>query len=374
MKKMFEKTTLAACAAAMAVACGGTEVPEVGETTSEIIPLATVGRVVFERREFQGNGRICRTCHLRGSGTVSPDDVEAAFQSDPNGDLFRAIDSDDGLGLTYDRLRNDATFRVFIPLPSNVTIVGDPSATTALVHRGASATLNNPGLESIFMQDGRNATLQEQAAGAVNAHYEPGRQPTQRELDGLDAFQRKRRQFYSSGKLFRWGLGIGSAPSLPAGNTPSEIRGRAFFEDTPAGLCGHCHGGPNLNETTANLLLPFPPGTRFITIAVSERNLANNPVYDFAFEDPANPAAPPVVVSSPDPGRALISGDPADANAFRIPSLWGLNETAPYFHDNSAKDLEEVMEHYRFYFSQPPANLDLTDQQVADMIAYMKLL
>ncbi len=361
-------------AALMTMGCGGVEDAEYDSASASLAPLATRGRFVFENREFLGNGRVCRTCHLNGSGTIAPEDVEAAFQSDPGGDLFRAIDSDDGLGLTYDRLRTHATIRVFIPLPSNVSIVGDPTATDVVVHRGASATLNNPGLESVFMQDGRNLTLQEQAAGAVNAHYEPGRQPLASELDAVDAFQRERRQFYSSGALFRWGTGRGSAPSLPAGHTASEIRGRAFFETSPGGLCGHCHGGPNLNETNEFLLLPLAPGSRFVSVAVSEVNNQGNPVYDFAFSDPSNPGAPPTVVSSPDPGRALITGDVADANAFRIPSLWGVNRTAPYFHDNSAKTLEEVMDHYRFYFALPPANLVLTDQEVEDIIAYMRLL
>lgn len=355
-------------------ACGGPEEATYETTSSELIPLATRGRLVFENREFQGNGRVCRTCHLQGSGTIAPEDVEAAFQADPSDELFRAIDSDDGLGLTYDRLRTHATIRVFIPLPSNVSIVGDPSATDVVLNRGASATLNNPGLESVFMQDGRNLTLQEQAQGAINAHYEPGRQPLQSELDAVDAFQRKRRQFYSSAALFRWGNGLGGAPNLPAGHTASEKRGRAFFETSAGGLCGHCHGGPNLNETNEFLLLPLPPGTRFVSVAVSEINSMGNPVYDFAFSDPSNPAAPPTIVSSPDPGRALITGDVADANAFRIPTLWGVERTAPYFHDNSAKTLEEVMDHYRIYFSLPPANIVFTDQEVEDMIAYMRLL
>ena len=336
--------------------------------------LAAVGRRVFESREFDGNGRVCATCHLSDSGSLTPDDVEAAFQADPTDPIFRALDSDDGLGVTYDRLRTHATIRVNLPLPANVELAADPGATTVTVNRGISSTLNNPGIEPVLMQDGRNASLQEQADGAINAHAEPGRQPTNHELNAVAAFQQLRRSFYSSARLFRWALGRGPAPTLPAGHTASQIRGKRFFEATPEGLCSHCHGGSALNATNAFLLAPLPVGSRFISAAVSEFNTMGNPVLDFAFSDPADPAAPPVLVSSPDPGRALITGRIEDVNAFRIPTLWGVARTAPYFHDNSAKTLEEMMAHYQAYFAAPPANIILSNQDVADIIAYLKLL
>ena len=59
-------------------------------------------------------------------------------------------------------------------------------------------------------------------------------------------------------------------------------------------------------------------------------------------------------------------------NAFKIPSLWGLERTAPYFHDNSARTLDEVAQHYARFFG--PIGLELTEQDQKDMVAYMKLL
>jgi hypothetical protein len=49
---------------------------------------------------------------------------------------------------------------------------------------------------------------------------------------------------------------------------------------------------------------------------------------------------------STDPGRALISGDPADFEAFDVPSLRGVAHTAPYFHDNGAATLKDVVDEY----------------------------
>jgi cytochrome c peroxidase len=57
--------------------------------------------------------------------------------------------------------------------------------------------------------------------------------------------------------------------------------------------------------------------------------------------------------ASSDPGRALLTGyvgGPAppfdDWNKFDVPGLRGIRNTAPYFHNNSADTLEEVVDHY----------------------------
>jgi cytochrome c peroxidase len=114
---------------------------------------------------------------------------------------------------------------------------------------------------------------------------------------------------------------------------------------------------------------------------VSALNAAGNPVRDFLFR---NPDGTTTVVRSP--GRALITGDsrifPFDnVDAFKIPSFRGVRLTAPYFHDNSAKTLEDVAAHYAIFFAivtDPSVDGDpaviLTAQDQADMVAFMKLL
>jgi cytochrome c peroxidase len=180
----------------------------------------------------------------------------------------------------------------------------------------------------------------------------------------------------------------GRPPMLPDGETDAERRGRQFFDDVPftgdskPGICAVCHSGPMLNET--NEFLPVPPfvrGGRFQTVFVSELNAARNPVRTFLFRNWDGTVRR---VRSPDPGRALITGDPRDfdsLNAFKIPSLWGVTRTAPYFHDNSAKSLEDVMRHYvQFFAIATDPSFDgnptvvLTEQDQADIVAFMKLL
>ncbi|HEU4580936.1 MAG TPA: cytochrome c peroxidase [Polyangiaceae bacterium] len=71
---------------------------------------------------------------------------------------------------------------------------------------------------------------------------------------------------------------------------------------------------------------------------------------------------------STDPGRAAISGDPADFEAFDVPPLRGIARTAPYYHDNSIESLEEVIDNYsRFVLrALPPLQLQLHPPETPD--------
>jgi cytochrome c peroxidase len=338
------------------------------------------GERLFKEETFGGNGRTCQTCHSAATGTVSPEDAQKLFAENPNHPLFVHDGSDDGFGNGVDRMLADATVLVEIPLPPNVRLADDPEARSVFLRRGIPSTLNTPALDRVLMLDGRERNLLTQAASAVRSHYQ-GREATLTEALRIAAFQRTD-GFFSSEELRNFARG-GPAPTLPQGNTESERRGRIFFEDIPvtdptqkAGSCAACHSGPMLNRSSKFFPL-LPPGTRFQSIAVSEFNVAGNPVRKFIF---TNPDGSETVVESPDPGRALITGvaeSPTfdQANAFKIPTLWGVDRTAPYFHDNSAKTLEDVVEHYDLFFNVVTQGaLDLTEQDKADIVAYMKLL
>ncbi len=342
--------------------------------TSTVAQHATVnGKKLFERETFGGNGRTCATCHGAATGTVSPAEAQARFAANPADPLFRSIDSDDGIGTSYTKLLADATIRVSIPLPANWQLADDPTATSVTFRRAIPSTLNVPSFDPILMADGRNTSLQEQAHGAVNSHYEPDRQPTPAELDAIAAFQQTNK-FFSSNPLKRYAMGVGPAPALPPGTTASEVRGRRWFVRSAEGICSHCHAGPLLNEISEFLVPPpgtvFPPGSRFFTAFVSELNKAANPMRTFVV---TSGDGTQVTVESPDPGRALITGNPNDTNLFRIPTLWGAAKTGPWFHDNSAKTLEDVAQHYSDYF-EIVLGTGLTAQDQADIVAYMKLL
>jgi cytochrome c peroxidase len=46
----------------------------------------------------------------------------------------------------------------------------------------------------------------------------------------------------------------------------------------------------------------------------------------------------------PDPGRGKVTNKPEDTGAFKTPTLRDIAKSAPYFHDGSAKTLEEAVD------------------------------
>jgi len=119
-----------------------------------------------------------------------------------------------------------------------------------------------------------------------------------------------------------------------------------------------------------------PAGSRFFDVGVSERNKLNLPVYEFVLDGTD-------VVSTPDIGMILTEPMPPEfppfiplallTNIFKVPTLWSISHTAPYFHDNSAKSLEDVADQYAFFFKNF-VGITLTTQDQADIVAFLKLL
>jgi cytochrome c peroxidase len=359
------------------------------------------GKKLFEKETFGGNGRTCSTCHNKASGTLTLDDVQRIIdKGDPN-DPFLTGDAldDDGMGTT--RVQAHGTIRLTIPLPPWVTMADDPGATHVTVFRGIPSTRNTPALDPVLMYDGRMPSLQQQALGAIHDHTANTIEPTTDALDAIAEFQRTDPQFFSSSELRLFAAG-GPPPQLPPGITPAEKRGRMFLVDAPFtppsknGICALCHGGPMLNMVN-QAHTDFaggtpPPGVRFINIGVTLVNQPNNPIRTWVINDGVNPV---VTIRSPDIGLLLNPSPPSPpptvipraffAELFKIPTLWGVKDTAPYFHDNGAKTLRDAVAHYQRFFNfteaQDPVGsrslggfITLTDNDVDDIVAYLQLL
>lgn len=285
----------------------------------------------------------------------------------------------------------------------------DPVTGRTTVHvLRSTPTVENMLFETDLMWDGRfGSDLERQAREAVTTHFEPARLPTDDEAADIAFFQQ---QQFSNFPIRRWANG-GPAPTLPdvpAWRTgpqwDSIRRGRNFFVTMPVtpdapvrgGHCATCHSGPMLDTT--NEFNPInPPGMHFTNNLVSETNVPNPTLppgrvgiglpeltYHFAlqYDLVAPPGAPlPVppgtvlfpagtvfTLRSPDPGILLTNGDPCTnplfcilssdpatgrfttSSVFRISSLWGAADSAPYFHDNSAESIEDVLPVYRTLF------------------------
>ena len=358
------------------------------------------GKKLFEKETFGGNGRTCRTCHSKRTGTLSLADVQRIIAKAKPDDpllLHDALD-DDGVGTT--RVQTHATIRLSIPLPPWLSLADDPGATHVTVFRGIPSTRNTPALDAFLLHDGRAPTLQEQALGAIHDHYQNSEEPTAAQLDAIAAFQRTDAHFFSSDELEEFAAG-GPPPELPPGVTAAEKRGRMFLIDAPfappskQGLCALCHSGPMLNRVNqAHTDVPGspPPGVRFIDTGVTLVNAPDNPIRTWIIDDGINPV---MTVDSPDIGLLLNPAPPSPppsvrpraffANLFKIPTLWGVKDTAPYFHDNGAKTLREAVAHYQRFFNfteaQDPVGsrtlggfIVLTDEDVDDIVAYLQLL
>jgi cytochrome c peroxidase len=82
--------------------------------------------------------------------------------------------------------------------------------------------------------------------------------------------------------------------------------------------------------------------------------------------------------AEPDLGRFEISKEEKDKGAFKTPSVRNISLTVPYMHDGSQKTLEEVVEWYAKgghpnpHLSDKIKKLELTDQDKADLVAFMK--
>jgi cytochrome c peroxidase len=85
-------------------------------------------------------------------------------------------------------------------------------------------------------------------------------------------------------------------------------------------------------------------------------------------------------VKGDDPGRFKVLDLPSMKHAFKTPGLRDSDLTAPYFHDGSASTLAAVVDHYdrggdtKDNLDKDIHPLHLSDQEKADLVAFMKAL
>lgn len=144
-------------------------------------------------------------------------------------------------------------------------------------------------------------------------------------------------------------------------NRPMNIAGVAGFSDTlrvalQRGTCASCHNAPNAGSHSVARL--FNTGT-----SAGNLRTPDLPLYTLR-----NNATGETVDTS-DPGNALVSGRWNDIGKMKTPNLRGLASRAPYFHNGSARTLEDVVRFYDRRF-----RMGLTAQEQADLANFMKAL
>ncbi|MBK9068566.1 MAG: methylamine utilization protein MauG [Gemmatimonadetes bacterium] len=115
----------------------------------------------------------------------------------------------------------------------------------------------------------------------------------------------------------RWFMVQAPFDDFLAGNddaiSPAAVRGGLLFFGRAR--CAACHRGPLLT--------------------------------DFEFHNVGVPELGPGIGGHPDQGRAAVSGKPADAHAYRTPSLRNVAHSPPYMHNGAYPDIVAAIRHYR---------------------------
>lgn len=347
--------------------------------------LFTKGLLDFLRPIPGGNGRACGTCHvLQDQFALTPEHVEARWQALPRGrdgapdtsydPLFLPIDANDadGAGKDFTNLRKGLV-RVVMKLPANVRIANDASATHVAVWR-AVPTVDNTAFTARYQADGRIETLEEQARAAAADHHAVDRIPFGYGILDIAVWERGT---FSSVYARRLNRAVTLGRDLPPFPRLDDVatRGKVAFE----AKCGSCHGGPFLKAVApAPAAAPAAPlFGEFVTGGVSELNAAGLETKTYVVVD----GGQTTVRASADPGRMLVTGKADDFNRFDVPTLFGVSKTAPYFHDNSAKTLEDAVLHYRRFNAllraggTPEAFApEITDDDVVTIAAFLRAI
>jgi cytochrome c peroxidase len=372
------------------------------------------GRAAFHDRKLQGlggNGRSCADCHTPSeSFQLSPAVARARFEallakravnSNADDPLFRPVDADDfpehgDAAKNYSNLIENGLVRVTLPLPANVRLIDPATCSTPdpVACRPTNETSvdlwravmpvnnvaitgpdgvppvwppaprvaimgidpNGPNRQGGYQHDARFGTLQEQARGALLAHAQVSFEPSGGMLDDLAAFQRT---LFSSPAVGVLADAIASgAKPLPDPDpelTELEQRGKAVFKRS----CAQCHGGVlHPSGSTPDAGIPRPIRARYHNIQTGcprpetdgfapcpPRLVRNARLYRITQADGTY-----LFVTTSDPGRLLLTGQPTDLGAMDTTQLRGISRTAPYFHNNSAATLEQVLDHYDAFF------------------------
>ena len=406
-------------------------------------PFATRHHPFFE--DVGTNGRACITCHQPSSAMgLAVERIRQQYDDTRGHDsVFAAIDGSNCPSLpqsaksSHSLLLDRGLFRIYLPLPANadfkVEVVRDPTGCntssiyglesphpTISVFRRPRVVANlkwvlasdggfalNAPHSAGLAADGRDRSLAQQAAEAMHAHEQTGRDLTREELQEILDFESqifvaqtadKRGGDLTEvgGPLGAWALGFNKLPKQPAGRPvfleasywrsstsgtaggtaeaefrESVARGNALFTSRvfstagvagfPAatGTCASCHNAAGSGSNVAGQAMDV--GT---TVYASPDSAPTDlPLFKITCDTTGR------VVYTSDPGRALSTGRCADMGSIMMQQFRGLSARAPYFSNGSAETLRDVVDFYDRRF-----NIALTEREKQDLVNFLSAL
>ncbi len=355
--------------------------------------------------QVTSNQRTCFSCHRGPSENFGLPPGPLMNSIDPQDELFTGADAD-GQG-DPDTAGNLDDFGLIKIRPNRF----NPKLAQSDPLRQVFGWRKTPNLVNVgfghgFLTDLRGRNLFETARGAVFSHT----QTTDTRFDDLFSLQ-------DGIDIEAFLFTIVSDPALLALHDPqdpmfdtlvtdsfytvnittaAQRRGKRVFKRQ----CMSCHNTPNIFNNLANVepqgntaRLPTDPtwgpgvGMGF-NIGIAERNLHGlrftRHVGNGVFEPIVVPLAEDNgdilhFVVDQDIGLAASTQRVGDIGRFKVPQLRDVRNNAPYFHDNSALTLEEVVD----YFNSPAYNdskdgrrypVHLTPRQRSDLLEFLNIL
>jgi cytochrome c peroxidase len=230
----------------------------------------------------------------------------------------------------------------------------------------SSPTVWNSGFSSVQFWDGRAASLEEQAKGPVTNPIEMG-------MGELEEAMNRLRDIPGYMPYFEAAFGKDNpmtvdnaakavaayertliTPNSPYDRyvkgdkkvlTAQQVRGMDSFASVG---CTGCHSGPAFNGPA------MEAGTGFYMKAPTFTD--NDYVEQYKLTE--------------DTGRFMVTNNEADKHLWKVPTLRNISITAPYFHNGAVPTLDEAVR----VMGKVQLNQDLTDDQVADIVAFLDAL
>jgi len=120
--------------------------------------------------------------------------------------------------------------------------------------------------------------------------------------------------------------------------------------------CSGCHNTPNVGSSSIGDLMD-------LGLAQGALRTPDMPLYTLRHK------ATGTLVTSTDPGRALVTGRWADMNRFKVPGLRNLAARAPFFHNGTAPSVSAVVDFYNRRFG-----MGLSTTERRDLEAFLNAL
>ncbi|MFP4181778.1 MAG: cytochrome-c peroxidase [Thiohalospira sp.] len=252
----------------------------------------------------------------------------------------------------------------------NVMEGGDDGRRTSMGVHGETGPRNAPTVWnaaylSVQFWDGRADTLEDQAEGPIVNPVEmgmPDHDFTAERISGIDGYRDEFEEVFGDDKIDikRITKAIGAyertlvTPDTPYNNyvngdkdamSEQELRGRDTFKEVG---CTSCHSGPAFAGPQ------MPLGKGFFQEFPTYEDNEYVEKYDFM----------------EDTGRHEDTGKDDHKHMWRVPTLYNVELTAPYFHNGAVDSLDEAVR----VMGKTQLDKELSDQQVDDIVAFLGAL